>query len=249
MTELYAQDCRVTVAGAPTTIIELQVTSCAEGLWAQLTSPDTAARVPDVGAAIVVELGAGGSRAVVITGEVTDVRRSDRVVRWRAEPRVSRSLRGALAGDEVGPFGWRSATAAELAAAVLDELPHDIWTLPVARLRWSAPRAPRRWALAALHSSLAAATGVSLAAVVRPDGVLAFGSAQDLRRRTGYRIARPLRGPRAAAADGGVTLSIPALPLAYGDLLHVDERLAVCRYSRLEVAAGRYRSRLVVEAA
>ena len=248
MAELLVQDCRVTVAGEPAPIIEVQVTSRAEGLWAHLTSPATAP-APAVGAPLTVELGAGGSRAVVLSGEVTDVRRSDRVVRWRAEPRASRSLRGALADDEVGPFGWRAAPAAELAAAVLAGLPHDLRELPPARLRWSAPRAPRRWALAALRTSLTAATGVRLAAMVRTDGVLAFGSAQRLRRRTDYRIARPLRGPQATAADGGVTLLLPALPLAYGDLLHVDERLVVCRYSRLEVAAGRYRSRLVVEAA
>lgn len=247
MAELHAQDCRVTVAGQPTPFLRLQVTSRTEGLWALLTSPATAP-APAVGAPAAVELGADGGRAIVLSGEVTDVRRSDRVVHWRAEPRASRSLRGALADDQVGPFGWRAANASELAAAVLAGLPHDVRALPAARLRWSAPRAPRRWALAALRASLAAATGAPLAALVRPDGVLAFGAAGDVRRRTGYRIKRPLRGPQPATADGGVLLGLSALPIACGDLLHVDERPVVCRHSRLEVAAGRYRSRLVVEA-
>ncbi len=248
MAELQIQDCRVTVAGESVPFLRLQVTSRTEGTWALLTSPATAP-APAIGAPVEVELGAGGGRTVVVSGEVTDVRRSDRVLRWRAEPRASRSLRGALADDEVGPFGWRAANAAELAAAVLAGLPHDLRTLPPARLRWSAPRAPRRWALAALRTSLTAATGAPLASLVRPDGVLAFGAAGDVRRRTGYRIERPLRGPQPTAADGGVLLSLPALPVACGDLLHVDERPVVCRHSRLEVAAGRYRSRLVVEAA
>lgn len=240
MADLRVPDLHVAVDGASAPVLRVMVDSGPEGLWARISSP--AAAQVEAGSAARVTLGG----AVVVAGEVTDAHRGDRVLRWRIEPPASRSLRGALAGDEVGPFGWRRGSASAMAAAVLDGLQHDLQALPAAQMRWSSPRAPRRWALRSLLDAAALAAGRPLAALVRADGSLALGPAAQLRRDAGAAIERPIRGPQPCGLGGAVEFEVAALPVGRGDLLHVDGRRMVCVRARLTTAAGRYRSRLVV---
>lgn len=243
MADLRVPDLQVSVDGSRAPVLRVVVDSGPEGVWARIASP--AAAQVEAGAAARITLGG----AVAAAGEVTDAHRGDRVLRWRIEPAASRSLRGAPDGDEVGPFGWRRASASAMAAAVLDGFQHDLQALPDVRLRWSAPRAPRRWALRSLLDAVALAAGRPLTAVVRADGSLALGPAAQLRRASGVSIERPIRGPQPCGLGGAVELEAAAVPVGRGDLLHVDGSRMVCVRARHVAAAGRYRSRLVAEAA
>lgn len=234
---------RVTVAidgAAPAGLLRLDVVSSFDSLRAALT---LAARAPQYDQGVVVEIHVGGQMLCqgVVTG-VEPLRRSMR--RYLVEPLASQMLRGLVPGY-AGPFAWRRGASRAMAGAVLAGLPHDLAALPAADLRWSAPRAPRRWLLDSLLRAVAGAAGGELGHLLAAAGTVMLGPPAALRWPSGVslRTAETIlrrRGPRY------LTLAAPVLA---GATVSVDGAARICRYARLEVRAGRYRSHLVLQEA
>ena len=233
---------RVTAAGNPVAgLLRLELVSSATCLRAAITvSP----RAPQYPAGAPVEVRVDGAQ--VFAGPIRAVEPLHRRQRrYLAEPPASQMLRGLEAGL-VGPFAWRRGRSLAMAAEVLAGLPHDLAALPVADLRWSAPRAPRRWVLDSLLAAVAGAADSSeLGHAIAADGTVALGPIADLRRpsgvtlRTGETILRR-RGGRFVA---------PAVPVISGTTVRVDRAELVCHHARVDARAGRYRSSLVLREA
>lgn len=238
---IAAADLRVHAGGRPLPRLRLRVQSSPEGRWARIEAPASA----EVEASETVTVALGDD--LVVQGAAVAVHRGDSAVRLHVESAASRSLR--RSDDLVGPLGQRETSAAVLAGAALDGLPCDLSALPRVTLRWSAPRAPRRWVLRSLldAAALAAADAPPLRTVVRADGELAVGDERVLRR-TGAQLAGLLRGPAPAGLGDWAAVETAAVPLGYGDVVQWEASEWMVVRSELSVSAGRYRSRIWLEA-
>lgn len=233
---------RVTVAGSPPPgLLHLDLVSSAACLRAAITlSP----RAPTYAAGAPAEVSVDGE--LLLAGPIRAVEplhRSQR--RYLAEPLASQQLRGIDPGL-VGPLAWPRGSSLAMAAEVMADLPNDVSYLPAVDLRWSTPRAPRRWALDSLFAAVAAAAGSGeLGYTIAADGTAALGPIAALRRRSGV----TLRTGETIMRRRGDRYLTPAVPVLYGMTVRVDGATLVCRHARVDARAGRYRSRLVLEAA
>ena len=232
---------RLTVDGAPVEgLLRLDLVSSPEALRAAVTcSP----RAPVYGAGAEVEVQVDGTlmlRGPVHT--VEPIRR--RMRRYLAEPAASQALRGFVA-DRIGPLSWRNEQAETMAREVLSGLPHDLAELPAVGLRWSCPEASRRWVLDSFLAAVSAAAGVEVRHLVSADGMVRLGPLESLREPSSVYLRT---GETVLSRRGDRYLTI-ASAARWNTTVDVDGAELVCVYSRLDVRAGRYRSRLVLKEA
>lgn len=237
---LHRPQVTISIGRAPASgLLRMDLVSSLDSLRAALTF---AARAPQYDRDDVVEVRVGGQmllRADIYAVEPV----ARRMRRYLAEPLSSQMLRG-LAPGWNGPFAWRHESSRTMAAAVLAGLPHELAALPDADLRWSAPRAPRRWLLDSLLRAVAGVAGFELGYLLDSSGTVMLGPIDALRRPSGI----SLRTGETILRRRGAHYAALAAPVLAGTTVTVDGAALACHYARLDVRAGRYRSYLVLDA-
>ena len=232
---------RLIVAGAAVIGLQrLELVSSPEALRAAVTCSPRAANY-EIGAGVEVLV----DGVLMLRGPIHTVEPIRRISRrYLAESLASQTLRG-LVDDPVGPFGWRLEQSSVIARELLAPLAIDVDALPPAQLRWSSSEVPRRWALDAFLQTASAAAGVEVRHAIKPDGTVALGPIAKLRSSSGV----SLRTGETIITRRGDRYVTRAVPAGWNTTVDVDGAEMICSYARLDVRAGRHRSRLVLEEA